>query len=247
MDLIICFIDDSDFEHDLVREEIAPLAPDLIFIQAYTFAQAEAELGNRIPGLFLLDLWGQDPDVKEPVLTPKEQLDEIVARFNTLDDVYEGLGTYGKDRNNEYLRRIFTIVDGWRNLFELVCNRIGQNRKYGLSNLARARIRYPGVPGVFYTRKSLIHDAVAMFKAHADGLFIKPTGIDDAATRELTRKNGPYLIRELTGIVDSRIRELADSLVLYGEKNSLGEDAVRNLIRDWKKFINKKKRTTSLP
>ena len=40
MDLIICFIDDSGFEHDLVRKEIAPFAPELVFVQAYTFDEA---------------------------------------------------------------------------------------------------------------------------------------------------------------------------------------------------------------
>ena len=39
MDLIICFIDDSEFEHDLVHREIVPEAPALTFIQAYTFEE----------------------------------------------------------------------------------------------------------------------------------------------------------------------------------------------------------------
>jgi DNA-binding NarL/FixJ family response regulator len=69
----------------------------------------------------------------------------------------------------------------------------GQNRKYGLSNLAQARAHYPGAPAVFYTRKSLINDAVALFKAGADGLFIKPTGKNDDETRRLTRENAPFL------------------------------------------------------
>jgi len=66
MDLIICFIDDSDFEHDLVKNEIAPSSPELTFVQAYTFDQARKLLGQRTPVLFLLDLWGQDPVVKNP-------------------------------------------------------------------------------------------------------------------------------------------------------------------------------------
>ncbi len=34
MKAIVCFIDDSDFEHELVRNEIAPCAPDLEFFHA---------------------------------------------------------------------------------------------------------------------------------------------------------------------------------------------------------------------
>ena len=37
---IICFIDDSDFEHDLIRNEIAPCDPELEFLRAYTFEEA---------------------------------------------------------------------------------------------------------------------------------------------------------------------------------------------------------------
>ena len=202
MERIICFIDDSDFEHDLVRHEIASCDPDCTFVQAYTFQEARETLGARIPSLFLLDLWGQDPDVMRPRMTPKEELREKVSYFKTLDAVYEGLEDFDGDPTNEYLKRLFTIVDSWRNLFEEVCARIGQNRKYGLANLRDARSHYPEVPAVFYTRKSLISDAVAMFEAGADGLFIKPTGRDDQETRMLTRKYGPSLMRDLLAIIE---------------------------------------------
>ena len=49
MELIICFIDDSDFEHDLMKKEIAPQAPGLTFVQAYTFEEAQDRLGKRSP------------------------------------------------------------------------------------------------------------------------------------------------------------------------------------------------------
>jgi DNA-binding NarL/FixJ family response regulator len=198
---IVCFIDDSRFEHDLVQHEIAPSAPDLGFVQACTFDEAKDRLNDRSPALFLLDLWGQDPDVLEPSLTSIDELRGRVAGFPTLDQVYEGLDHFEGDLYNEYLKRLFAVVDCWRTLFEDVCNRIGQNRKYGLANLRQARLRYPGTPAVFYTRKSLIHDAVAMFKAGADGLFIKPTGSDDDETRRLTRAYAPRLIDDLRKVM----------------------------------------------
>lgn len=198
---IICFIDDSGFEHDLVGNEIAPCAPDIRFLQAYTFEELRLKLGDQKPALFLLDLWGQDPEVGKPCLTPKAELDNLTAGFKTLDQVYEGLENFSGDRTNEYLKRLFTIVDSWRRLFETVCDRIGQNRKYGLANLKDARKHYPGVPAVFYTRKSLINDAVAMFQAGADGLFIKPTGSDDNETHRLTRDYAPELIDRLREIM----------------------------------------------
>ena len=197
MEDIICFIDDSPFEHALVREEIAPAARDLRFVQAYTFEEAEAVLNHSVPRLFLLDLWGADKTVTAPAITPKEALEARIASIPSIDAVYKGLDKFQGDVPNEYLKRMFTIVDAWRGLFEDVCAGIGQNRKYGLYNLDRVRTGYPGVPAVFYTRKSLISDAVALFRAGADGLYIKPTGSDDVETRRLTRDFAPELIREL--------------------------------------------------
>ncbi|MCF8128362.1 MAG: hypothetical protein K9N10_07585 [Deltaproteobacteria bacterium] len=198
---IICFIDDSKFEHDLVHHEIAPRAPQFEWIQAYTFDEARSLMENVAPSLFLLDLWGQDDTVSNPQITPMEEVIEKVAGFPTPADVYEGLYGFGGDVNNEYLKRFFTIVDNWRTLFESICDKVGQNRKYGLSNLRKARAYYPGVPAVFYTRKSLISDAVAMFKAGANGLFIKPTGKNDDETHRLTRENAPFLIIDLEKIM----------------------------------------------
>jgi len=204
MNPVICFIDDSEFEHDLVQNEIAPLIPDMTFVQTYTFDEARRKLGMKAPALFLLDLWGQDADISEPYLTPRHEIEKMIADFPSLDDVYAGLEHFKGDLNNAYLKRFFSIVDCWRTLFETVCSRIGQNGKYGLSNLAQARLHYPGTPAVFYTRKSLINDAVAMFRAGADGLFIKPTGNNDDETRRLTREFAPGLANELRRIIETK-------------------------------------------
>jgi DNA-binding NarL/FixJ family response regulator len=238
MDLIICFIDDSDFEHDLVKNEIAPSSPGLTFIQAHTFDEARELLGERTPVLFLLDLWGQDPEVTKPVITPQEELRARVAAFKTIDSVYAGLEEFKGDRNNEYLKRLFTIVDSWRNLFEEVCNGIGQNRKYGLSNLMQVRQVYPGIPAAFYTRKSLISDAVAMFRAGADGLFIKPTGKDDTATRTLTKEYAPTLIRKLSLLVDRHIAHVEQEQDLQGNLRKDKSAGLAPLIKAWKTFRN---------
>ena len=124
-------------------------------------------LGSKDPALFLLDLWGRDAEIPAPHITDKEELLSFIEDFPTLDEVYAELEDMEGDKTNEYLKRFFAIVNSWRNLFEEVCGRAGQNRKYGLHNLEQARVFYPGVPAVFYTRKSLISDAVAMFRAHS--------------------------------------------------------------------------------
>ena len=200
---VICFIDDSAFEHDLVRNEIAPHAAETSIVQAYTFEEARNLLNGIPPSLFLLDLWGKDPEVAVPRITAREELEEKIALFPTLGKVFEGLDNFEGDVINEYLKRFFSIVDSWRTLFEEACAGAGQNGKYGLSNIRRVREHYPGVPAVFYTRKSLINDAVAMIGAGTDGLFIKPTGLNDEETRHLTREYAPTLISNLVRIIET--------------------------------------------
>jgi DNA-binding NarL/FixJ family response regulator len=134
---------------------------------------------------------------------------------------------------------LFTIVDAWRNLFETACDRIGQNRKYGLENLRQVRRYYPGVSAVYYTRKSLISDAVAMFQAGADGLFIKPTGTDDAETRLLTRKYAPKLIEELARVCDCNIENLKARGNFYANNPSETETTIEQLVKSWRRFRDK--------
>ena len=235
---IICFIDDSDFEHDLVLEEIAPHAPGLVFIQAYAFDEAADKLSGKIPVLFLLDLWGYDPDVKKPFLTPKEDVFKRVSGFKSLDEVYEGLTDFRPEQSNEFLKRFFSVVDGWRDLFEGICDRLGQNRKYGLANIWDVKKHYPGVPAVFYTRKSLIKDAIAMFQAGPDGLFIKPTGRNDPETRELTKKNAPKLIESWSLVIDRNLHHLIDHKTHYmSESRHQGTD-IDQIIDAWRQFRN---------
>ncbi|MBW2063424.1 MAG: response regulator [Deltaproteobacteria bacterium] len=238
MDFIICFIDDSDFEHDLVRDEIAPRAEGMKFVQAYTFDEARRLLGKRIPVIFLLDLWGQDPSVGTPAIPPIVDIEKRVSRIKSLREVYKDLDSFEGDGINEYLRRLFSIVEAWREIFRESANLAGQNRKYGLENLRQAREHYPGLPAVFYTRKSMIDDAVELFKAGADGLFIKPTGGDDRETRELTREFAPALISSLSRIVDRNfdtIEKTSDPTSPVGEKEPQN---LRDLIKAWKEFRN---------
>jgi len=239
MELIICFIDDSSFEHALVEDQIAPVNPSLKFVQAYTFEEAREFLGGKIPLLFLLDLWGQDADVTDPDITPLSTLNHKIRGFKPLEDIYNGLETFQGDKINEYLRRLFSIVDCWRNLFEDVCARAGQNRKYGLENLRMVRRHYPGVSAVFYTRKSLINDAVAIVQSGIEGLFIKPTGADDSDTEALTAEYAPKLTRQLIEIIDKNINNLKRFTAFYDTDGNESRSKIETLITSWKEFTNK--------
>ena len=92
---------------------------------------------------------------------------------------------------------------------------------------------------VFYTRKSLISDAVAMFRAGADGLFIKPTGRDDSETRTLTREYAPKLIEDLAQIIDRNMDQLKRHENCFPKKMAEKRTQVESLISSWKAFRNK--------
>ena len=51
MSQIICFIDDSGFEHELVQDEIASVTPHFEFVQAYTFSEARSLLKKCFTGI----------------------------------------------------------------------------------------------------------------------------------------------------------------------------------------------------
>ena len=236
MDYIICFIDDSEFEHDLMLNEIAPSVPEFEIVQSYTFEEARVVLGDRIPLLFLLDLWGKDESVKNPSITPIKELENETSKISVLEKVYDGLENFEGDTVNEYLKRLFTVMDGWRKIFEMACSRAGQTRKYGLENLENVRKYYPGIPGLFYTRKSLISDSVAIFQAGGDGLLIKPTGKNDIETRIMTKRNSSKMIEEIKNIIDNNIGK---SDKLKNGQDLYYNERVEALISSWKEFINK--------
>ena len=91
----------------------------------------------------------------------------------------------------------------------------------------------------FYTRKSLINDAVAIFEAGANGLFIKPTGLDDSETRLSTKQYAPELIEGLSRIVDRHVDNLSQFNKAYEAKFPLDKKDLARLSRAWKAFRNR--------
>ena len=84
--------------------------------------------------------------------------------------------------------------------------------------------------------KSLINDAVAIFQAGADGLFIKPTGIDDPETRRLTRHYAPKLMDALILVVDRHIGNLEPAGKTYQTDFIEIKDEMTHLSKMWQAF-----------
>lgn len=198
---IFCFIDDSSFELDLFARTLIPQAPDLEFVLGQSYGQVREKLGERHPCLFLLDLYGADPNLSESRLPSREELEGEIAGFGGLDEVYQGLADYRGDRTNEFLKRLFRLTDQWRNLFHRVSRLAGQNINYGLENLMAARRDYPAAAMIGFTRKALIGDAVEVMAAGMDGLFLKPNAPTDEAIAEAFEREGPGLIESWSAVV----------------------------------------------
>jgi len=211
---IFCFIDDSPFELEVFSQHIPVAAPGLEFILGSTYEEVRKKLGDRYPCLFLLDLYGRDPDLVSPGLPPREDLEARIQGHGSLQEVYAGLDDFPGDKINEFLKRLFHLVDPWRQLFYYASRAAGQNIKYGLGNLAAARREFPAAAAVAYTRKSIIHDAVEVLAAGIDGLNLKPDGPDDEAIRQATAAAAPRLLETWSNQVTQSFTNYLQRLVL---------------------------------
>ena len=224
---VFCFIDDSDFELDVFARHVVPVEPGLDFVLGSTYDAVRRQLGDVYPALFLLDLYGQDPDVADPRIPSQADLAGQVAAFPALADVYDGLDGFPGDRINEFLKRLFNLADSWRRLFYGVSRAVGQNIRYGLDNLEAARRDYPAVAAVGYTRKSLFMDAIDVMDAGIDGLTQKPGGQDDNSIREATAAAAPGLIRAWADLVTQNYTAYLRNLVLLLVRSGLEGEVQR--------------------
>ncbi|MBW2091551.1 MAG: hypothetical protein JRI34_05440 [Deltaproteobacteria bacterium] len=224
---LFCFIDDSAFELDVFKNNIVPAAKNIDFTLASTYAETRREIGSRYPALFILDLYGRDPNLPAQGIPAKETLAAEIKSVASLDSIYEGLDDFSKDTVNEFLKRMFHLTDAWRNLFSKVFRATGQNINYGLSNLAAARKDFPSAAAVAYTRKSMISDAVEAFSAGFQGLNLKPDAFSDEEIHRVTTVAAPGLLESWSSLVTKRftnqLRDMAIKLFWFG----LSADAYR--------------------
>ncbi len=220
---VFIFIDDSPFELQVFSDCIIPASPGIEFILGSTYEQVKSRLGERYPSLFLLDLYGQDPEITSPRIMSREELSAATEPFCSLDRVYGGLELVPEGiRTNEFLKRLFHITDPWRKAFLSASRAAGQNTRYGMGNLAAVRRDYPAAAAVAYTRKSMITDAVDLLAAGIDGLDLKPDGPDDQAIHEATRAAAPALLESWSMKVTHCFNSYVQSLVVLMVRSGLG-------------------------
>jgi hypothetical protein len=196
---VYCFIDDSPFELKLFKDVIETCFPGIQFVYAGTYDECHRKLDEQklYPSLFILDLYGRE-GLQENVCIPQKELLEVqIDKIPNLNVAYDGLDKYNYDKNlqaNEFLKRMFSILNEWRNLFSEQCASLDQGSRYGINNLLSVRQNYPSVTAVIYTRKGLFTDAVILSRHNCDGIFIKPPGITDEDIYAETEKQTENLM-----------------------------------------------------
>ncbi len=196
---VYCFIDDSPFELKLFRNVIETRFPGIHFIYASTFDECHSQLIelNLYPSLFILDLYGREGTQEDVRIPHKELLEERIDKIPNLNVAYDGLEKFNYDKNlqaNEFLKRLFSILNEWRNLFSDQCANLDQGSLFGINNLQSVRQNYSSVTAVMYTRKGLFTDAVILSQHNCDGIFIKPPGATDEDIYAETEKQTENLM-----------------------------------------------------
>ena len=198
---LFCFIDDSDFELTVFEKYMAPSKPGIDFIYAKTYDQARIEIGDRYPALFILDLYGSDPNLIARGIPSKEAMAEQLDGMVSVESLYLGLDNFSGDKTNEFLKRMFHLMDSWRQLFTRMFEATGQNINFGLNSQAAARQDFPYSITAAYTRKSMIGDAVEVFRHGFDDLKLKPDGPDDGSIYRVTALKAPQILNSWSDLV----------------------------------------------
>ncbi len=196
---VYCFIDDSPFELQLFKDVIETVSPGIQFVYASTYDECHRQLDEQklYPSLFILDLYGREGLQEDVSIPNKEMLEAQIEKIPDLNVAYDGLEKYNRDKNlqaNEFLKRLFSILNEWRNLFSEQCASLDQGSQFGINNLLSVRQDYSPVTAVMYTRKGLLTDAVILARHNCDGIFIKPSGTTDKDIYAETEKQAESLM-----------------------------------------------------
>ena len=217
---VYCFIDDSPFELKLFRDVIETRFPGIYFIYASTYDECHEQLEelNLYPSLFILDLYGREGIQEDVCIPQKELLEARIDKIPDLNIAYDNIEKYNFDKNlqaNEFLKRLFSILNEWRDFFSEQCASLDQGSRFGINNLLSARQNYPSVTAVMYTRKGLFTDSVILSRHNCDGIFIKPPGATDTDIYAETEKQAESLIDNWNECVRKSYRSDLKNLITH--------------------------------
>jgi CheY-like chemotaxis protein len=139
---------------------------------------AEA-LGDRVPDLFVLDLFF--PAVSDPPggFTPdtiddaRAHLTRVLVAAQELEGMFFDDSALAKN-DKELLRAGSELVYWSQRMLRHWCDVLGASPSGGIALMRLLRDRYPSVPAMFYSRKATVDDVKAALAAGAIDVLIKP-------------------------------------------------------------------------
>jgi CheY-like chemotaxis protein len=136
-------------------------------------------LGDRVPDLFVLDLFF--PAVNDPpggftadtVHDARAQLGRVLGAAQELEGMFLDDSALAKN-DKELLRAGSELVYWSQRMLRRWCDVLGQSPSGGIALMRLLREKYPSVPAMFYSRKATVDDVKAALAAGAIDVLIKP-------------------------------------------------------------------------
>ena len=143
-------------------------------------------LGDRVPDLFVLDLFfpattnppgGFTPDT---VGDARAHLARVLRTAEELEGMFMDESALEKN-DKELLRAGAELVYWSQRMLRHWCDVLGTSPSGGIARMRLLREKYPAVPVVFYSRKAMVPDVKAALEGGALDVLIKPhRSLEDA-------------------------------------------------------------------
>jgi len=175
----LVFIDDDPKE----LTDLGSIVSDVYDYEPVTWPHKGAIHLNRVPDLFVLDMYFPKPD--SPSAIGKKELD--VQRLKASRIASDFAALYGDSIvAPDLLRRTFACIQEGYDLLWSQCAALGQTAEHGRELLAgiQADQRFTDVPIVFYSRKATVEDGVRALQAGAFAVIPKAPSPPSRSARE---------------------------------------------------------------
>src|SRR5689334_24186542 len=136
-------------------------------------------LGDRVPDLFILDMFFQAVSNPPGGFTPdtvgdaRAQLARVLGAAQELEGMFMDDSALQKN-DKELLRAGSELVYWSQRMLRRWCDVLGTSPSGGIALMRLLREKYPTVPAVFYSRKATVPDVKAALEAGALDVLIKP-------------------------------------------------------------------------
>jgi CheY-like chemotaxis protein len=179
----ILFVEDDEAEiatfRRLYEGDLFEVTPVCIQFPRSALPKIEAALGNRVPDLFVLDLFfpvtSSPPGgfTTDTVGDARAQLRRVLQVAGELEGAF--FDEHNLARSDKELLKAGSDLVYWsQRMLRHWCDVLGQSPDGGIALMRLIYQKYSGVPVVFYSRKVMVPDLKAALRAGALDVLQKP-------------------------------------------------------------------------